>query len=898
METPDKEKNKKIPKKLKKDSAAYLRQREKANARKRKFLDKMTEEQKEIKRAKDREYYRKKKAEKKVKKITDMTEREKRKQRKDWKKASKKYREKKKSLANLVSNTPPQSDDDLAAVPPERRQVGRKIVRKDRAKAYRKIKKQDKIIIEMKRKIASLKKKLVRRDAKIKTVPSPIKKVDALIKDITVPPEVRKQLIFSEVLTKQLQEKADVLPKNSKEREAFHKCISGSTLRKYKMLHMAKKILPTRPKKINYTSILKSDTKVRKIVLKQEVQQKVIDFFEQDDVSRMCPSKRDSVKQNGIKKQRRVLLHSVKNLVSRFVKETGIVLSYATLLRAKPFWVVAPKSRDRETCLCIKHANFEEKFNKLKYAKELKHASIEEFIEQYTCDVKSHDCMNSLCEKCKIPEFESEDNRDSLTYFTWKSVQEDKIVKGIKKTFKITKKILISSTVNELKIALFEDIPAMKKHLYGIYSYNKLKKELKDNLRENEVMIQIDFSENYTTKYANEIQSTHFAKNQLSIHTGVYYLRSGNSDLKSKSFATVNDTLDHQAHAIWAHMKPILTTILENKQIDTVHIYSDGPTSQYRNRTNVTLWIQTLINDFQQVTKSTWTFSEAGHGKGPMDGVGGYLKRTADRHVLMGNDVRTASEFADLFKNAAIEVKVIPEDDVIEEKNRVPKSLDAIPGIMDITRVYWQKGLDVLIHLYRYEHFHKELKLSKLSSLCNMSAVEPEEVFMPAIESPVDEEPMITDNDLRFKNRVSIYKSVYCSSSSDNEDLETISHRQQIKVKQIDVEANTSYGKENIHPNLVSPGTFLLVKVPTEKPNVCFRYVATCQTCVDDDDGEMLVTFLRSVRNNIRKFKLEPKDISYIDFEQIISIIPTPTLKKEKSQEYYYFDNDIDVFEK
>ncbi|XP_053955801.1 uncharacterized protein LOC128861586 [Anastrepha ludens] len=116
---------------------------------------------------------------------------------------------------------------------------------------------------------------------------------------------------------------------------------------------------------------------------------------------------------------------------------------------------------------------------------------------------------------------------------------------------------------------------------------------------------------------------------------------------------------------------------------------------------------------------------------------------------------------------------------------------------MDITKVYWQKGLDVLIQLYRYEHFHKELKLSRLSSLCNMSAVEPEEVLMPAFESPVDEEPIITDNDLRFKNRVSIYESEYWSSSSDNEDLETISRRQQIKVKQIDVEANTSYCKES-----------------------------------------------------------------------------------------------------
>lgn len=118
METPGKEKNKKMTqKKLEKDSVAYLRYREKANARKRKFLAKMTEEQKEIKRAKAREYYKKQKAENKVKKISDMTERQKQQLRKNWKIRSKKYRQKKKCLTNAISNTPPQSDDNLAAVP-------------------------------------------------------------------------------------------------------------------------------------------------------------------------------------------------------------------------------------------------------------------------------------------------------------------------------------------------------------------------------------------------------------------------------------------------------------------------------------------------------------------------------------------------------------------------------------------------------------------------------------------------------------------------------------------------------------------------------------------------------------------------------------------------------------
>lgn len=72
----------------------------------------------------------------------------------------------------------------------------------------------------MKRKIKSLQKKLQRRDAhkNVHEGKSPNSKVSALLKDIHVPPEVRKNLLYGEVLNTQLQEKADALPKNSKER--------------------------------------------------------------------------------------------------------------------------------------------------------------------------------------------------------------------------------------------------------------------------------------------------------------------------------------------------------------------------------------------------------------------------------------------------------------------------------------------------------------------------------------------------------------------------------------------------------------------------------------------------------------------------------------------------------
>lgn len=43
---------------------------------------------------------------------------------------------------------------------------------------------------------------------------SSVRKFDDLTKDNYVPSEVRKRLLYGEVLTKQLQEKADALAKN------------------------------------------------------------------------------------------------------------------------------------------------------------------------------------------------------------------------------------------------------------------------------------------------------------------------------------------------------------------------------------------------------------------------------------------------------------------------------------------------------------------------------------------------------------------------------------------------------------------------------------------------------------------------------------------------------------
>lgn len=55
--------------------------------------------------------------------------------------------------------------------------------------------------------------------------------------------------------------------------------------------------------------------------------------------------------------------------------------------------------------------------------------------------------MNSLCDKCKELKLEQEDEGNYLTYFQWKSIIKDEIIKGKKKIFKITRKIPITTTI-------------------------------------------------------------------------------------------------------------------------------------------------------------------------------------------------------------------------------------------------------------------------------------------------------------------------------------------------------------------------------------------------------------------------------------------------------------------
>jgi len=159
-------------------------------------------------------------------------------------------------------------------------------------------------------------------------------------------------------------------------------------------------------------------------------------------------------------------------------------------------------------------------------------------------------------------------------------------------------------------------------------------RELRSKVSENDCLIQIDYSENYMCRYSQEIQSTHFggSHKQVTLQTGIYYV----GQQEPKSFCTISDSRIHEPIAIWEYLKPFLSELKQNfPTIKTVHFFTDGPVTQYRQKKNFYL-LTKLLHDYSLVT---WNFWEASHGKGPADGIDAVLKRSADKLVRQGVDI-------------------------------------------------------------------------------------------------------------------------------------------------------------------------------------------------------------------------------------------------------------------
>ena len=190
-------------------------------------------------------------------------------------------------------------------------------------------------------------------------------------------------------------------------------------------------------------------------------------------------------------------------------------------------------------------------------------------------------------------------------------------------------------------------------------------KQLKDTFPANHAVVQMDYSENWSTSFMHEIQSAFYGKDQITLHPMVVYVRK-DEEVKAMSFVGVSKVTAHSFPTTLAFLTQLLGEIKQEvTDLQHLHIVTDSPSSQYRNRYACDLLMKAKSMFDIRIT---WNWLEAGHGKGPCDGVGGALKGLADRVVKSCGDIQTAEDFCDQIRPQTNKIKLLltSEPEVVE----------------------------------------------------------------------------------------------------------------------------------------------------------------------------------------------------------------------------------------
>lgn len=359
----------------------------------------------------------------------------------------------------------------------------------------------------------------------------------------------------------------------------------------------------------------------------KETIEKVQEFFEDDQNSRLCSGMKECKKViiNGEKvtKQKRLLLSNLNELYVHF-KNTHPEhkIGRSKFCELRPKWcILAGSSGTHSVCVCIFHQNIKLMIDGAKL-----NVNYKDLLDVLVCDINNYSCMMSLCKECPdigiifemFKDFE-ELLPDNLEFKQWVTTDRAEMVTIIKNQ-------------DEFFESLVENLANLKSHHYISKIQSQFLKEKKEKLFENECIILADFAENYTYVVQDEIQGYHWVNDQVTLHPFVLYFRDENSKLRSHSLCALSNYLEHNTSVVHVFQSYVVKYIKHNlPKVEKLVYFSDGSGSQYKNKKN---FVNICHHQKDFGLKAEWHFFASCHGKNACDGVGGTTKRELSKVSL------------------------------------------------------------------------------------------------------------------------------------------------------------------------------------------------------------------------------------------------------------------------
>ena len=366
----------------------------------------------------------------------------------------------------------------------------------------------------------------------------------------------------------------------------------------------------------------------------QQDKRSVIEFYESDEISRLCPGAKDYVMvrdENGVKerKQKRLILGSLKEIYVSYKASKGDeALGFSTFAALRPKHCVLPGPSGTHTvCVCTYHQNAKLMVEALGVTGLTYH----DLMDYAVCSVDDENCMLGKCRECpgvegvasflEVLEDECDDDmniEDAIAYKQWVSTDRCTLKDHIDAREVFMEKL--SNTIVKLT-----------KHHFVSKSQARSFSDMKRDVCIGEAVVVGDFSENYSFVVQDAVQGWHWDASQATVHPFVAYFREG-ENVVHQSFCFISDGLKHNAAMVHCFVHDLIPALKARiPGLKKIHYWSDGCAAQYKNRFNF-VNICSHHDDFE--VECDWHFFGTSHGKNSCDGIGGTVKRATARESL------------------------------------------------------------------------------------------------------------------------------------------------------------------------------------------------------------------------------------------------------------------------
>ena len=490
-----------------------------------------------------------------------------------------------------------------------------------------------------------------------------------LKRGVLLSPRAKKTLKMGEVVMKNVKSRLhQVKPKGGSRRGELHayKLLKSALplSKKSKLRGSMKKYFNVRsgiPQLKNSTPWWKTNIrKQRKDRLSDETRGVVNDFFLLPEVSRECPEKKEAIKVNKKIIQKNIMVLTLQEAYAEFRRRyPEMKIGYTSFKKMKPKNVRKVSETSRKTCLCTPCSNVALKIEAMKtFANkkatgdprkrealaQISALSKSKLSDGSLCAYTDHPkmkCLEQKCNQCKdnlniILQPISKYDDENITWCQWQYVDTTRDDKPKRIISCVEKTAPIKDFTDEIK----KDMKTYPQHIFRANWQHHQMANCQSHLKPGEVLLTMDFSENYRCQFQDEVQSGYFDQVQVTLHPSMaYYIENGL--LVKHAIVGVSNDGKHDSYLVQA-FEDMAFEILRDQPafkenpISAVHEWTDGCAAQYKGKKG---FAHLSLRKQPAIIRN---FFETSHGKGVCDGIGSVVKNSClravvRRKVIIGN---------------------------------------------------------------------------------------------------------------------------------------------------------------------------------------------------------------------------------------------------------------------